>query len=136
MHPGEYLVAERLATDRQTVDAGVPPGVDGFGGDVFRIRLERDFGMRYEIDSPSNRVDEACDAVTAEPGRRSTAEIKRVDRPIPPIAEPQIELATQGGRVLIDGNDAPDRDGEIAIGAAARAKRDVDVEMTRKHHEI
>ena len=65
MHPREHAIVERLAAERQPIDARVDPRRDRVGVDVFRIRLERDFGVRRR----GRFADAASTASTRRPRR-------------------------------------------------------------------
>src|SRR5262249_40656877 len=74
----------------------------------------------------------------AEPRRRAAAEVECRELPAlrPFIRESDLELPSDSGHVLVHGHVATNRDREIAVHAASRAERDVDVQMSRKHLEI
>jgi hypothetical protein len=84
----------------------------------------------------ANGLHESTNSIASEARRRSAAEVERVDGPGLAIGESKIQLSGKTRDVFVDRNHAPNRDGEIAIGAAARAERDVDVDVSRKHLEI
>src|SRR5689334_4748596 len=136
MHPGEHAVVERLGADREPVDSGLAPFAGGIGCDVFGIRFEGDLGIRSEIDSLADRVQQSAHSVAAETGRSSSAEIQCVDRPIAGVTKAQLELASEPQRVFVRWDDAAYRDRKIAVRAPAGAERDVNVDVSRKHSEI
>jgi len=79
VHPRQGTVVERLDAKRDAVDAGGSPGRDRYRVDVVRIRFERDFRLRRRWEAAGDDFDEPRNAIGPEPGRRSAAEIDRID---------------------------------------------------------
>jgi hypothetical protein len=49
-------------------------------------------------------------------------------------SSPSVELGAKTIEILIDRNVPPYRDGKVAVNAASRAKRNMNVEMFRMHY--
>src|SRR5207253_3196641 len=112
------------------------PGAYDVGADVFRVRLDRDLGIGSERRASRDRLDEEANAARAELGGSTAAEVQRAQAPGLVTAEPDLELTPDGVHVLVDWNRPPDRDREITVRAASRAKRHVNVQVTREHTEL
>ena len=78
--PLQLVVAKRLDTEAETVDAGRAVRREPILGDAFRIRLERDFAIAREVERVLARGDDPRDLVRLEQRRRAAAEEDRVGR--------------------------------------------------------
>src|ERR1700741_3357763 len=109
---------------------------DGEVIDVVGIGFDGDFGAFRDAGVLPERSDNAGDPESAKPRRSATAKVDRVEARTLELDAPALQLLSERRCILIDGRAGPYGDREIAVGAATRAERDVDVEMSDGHTRI
>ena len=77
MHPLEDLGVEALRTDGEAVDPGTAPALDGVGGHVIRIGLERHLGVGRDREPAADEIEQSRDPVRAEERRRAAPKVDR-----------------------------------------------------------
>jgi hypothetical protein len=70
---------ERLDSQGQEADAEVPPGPDGFGGDVLRIGFEKDPSVVLDGDVTAGGLQDPVEIPRLQGGRGPAAKVDRVD---------------------------------------------------------
>src|SRR5258705_5137073 len=130
VHPGQHLLVEALRSEREPVDAGGGPRPSTLGSEVVRIGLDGDLRPRRRRKVPFDACQRARQAFPTEPGGRTATEVDGVHLAGWLLAEAGAELFFERAEVLGDRHVAAHRDGEVAVGAAARAEGDVNVDVT------
>src|SRR5438046_1809832 len=134
MHPAQSCVVERLNSQRHSIDACLLPRAHDFRRDVLRIRLERDLCALVDEYAFANLIEQPTHAVAAELGGRAATEVQGFELKLR-LAVPRHPLAVDREQILFNRHLRPYRNREIAVHAATRTERDVNVEMLGPHTE-
>src|SRR5688500_4041350 len=132
VHPAQDFIGESLNADREPVHTRRPPRGYAVDGDVFRIRLHRDFGIIGHLEAGANEIENTGNPFRAKPRWSAASEIDG-RKPVTTSITGMVKLECESGDILIHGNNPPDRDGKIAVGAAPAAEGHVNVEMRCRH---
>src|SRR5437879_11240686 len=136
MHPREHAIVEGLCSQGYPIDARTPPRGGGLGRHVFGIGFKRNFGG-VETRHGRTGVEESCEQRREGVGRKergsSAAQVETlkglgVNAPGRASGD-DIELFQHSIHVLFGRDTLAYRYGEVAVGAAAPAEGDVDVEV-------
>ncbi len=132
VHEREVLVEERLDAERQARHAEVARGPEPrravVADEVFRVGLDRDLRQRGGVEVVVGRLEHAAEGVGREERGRPAAEVEGRQRgAVAELAAQDLGLGREGAdvRALVP---TRRREVEVAVDAALRAERDVDVE--------
>src|SRR4051812_36719692 len=131
MHPRECVVTERLRSERKSIHTCSDPSFGSNSIYVFRVHLDRELSAGRERECSLDELDGAAHAIASQTRWRSTAQVDRLDLRRFAVTEAGAELRLQRREVLGDGHIAADRDGEIAVAAAARTEGDVEIDVAQ-----
>src|SRR6266699_527966 len=131
MHPLQDAIVERLRPERDPIDTGVTPGRCTLGLHIFRIGLQRHFN------GVTRRREEERDRLGRQKRWRAAAEVEGVQAAFfglpglaPGVSCPKEFQFLQYRVHILPRRDAlAHRDGEVAVGAAALAEGDMQVEV-------
>src|SRR2546423_9592522 len=108
------------------------PRCDRFRRYVFGVGLQRDLGVACQSDVLVEDVEKSTPAVSPKLRRRSAADVETREIELR-RAMAACELAIDGTQVFVDRHSRPHGDGKIAIDAATRTERNVNVQVLGLH---